>query len=342
MAQAPVFEEVGLDITNERRVGHHAGAEERQPPGQGQHPVRQGHRTHVDMALDETHRVPLAHPAATFDFAEFVGGQTADIRQHGKQFDRALDAAGQHHGVAVDHPDHRVFHRHLPGQRTEGMGQAIALAGAASADDHQLDVVAVLDLVAHDVLDEGLVAFLDDRGNHRARHLEPLHLLEHRLVDLERGQGRDAEAGDHHEHVRRQRRIAQAIDLAAQARELPVQEVHAAQVVEDGIAIAPQAQRADDEDEQVMVRVQVLRRDHLRRQRDQAGQARPGKEAGARAQIAWCHEGLLLSIHVAFTPVFGGPRARSPSAQTVASGTLRGAAAVTSRCRGAGYRWCRT
>ncbi|MNH12068.1 hypothetical protein D3C79_716010 [compost metagenome] len=275
-AQAPVFEKVGFDVADEVRIGHDAGAKERQPSGQGQHPVRQGHGAHVDVPLDETHRVPLTHQVAAFDFTELVGGQAADLRQVGKQLDRALDAAGQHHGVAVDHTDHRIFQWHLPRQGAEGMGQAITLAGAAGTNDHQFDVVAVLDLVAHDLLDELLVAFFDDRGNHRARHLEPLHLLEHRLVDLEGGVGGDAKTGHHHEHVRGQRRIAHALDGLADARELPVQEVHTAHVVDDGIAIAPHAQGADEEDEAVVARVQIRRGDHLRGQGDQAEQAGPG------------------------------------------------------------------
>ncbi|MNZ30648.1 hypothetical protein D3C78_479260 [compost metagenome] len=186
------------------------------------------------------------------------------------------------------------------------MGQAITLAGAAGADDHQLDVVAVLDLVAHDLLDELLVALLDDRGDHRARHLQPLYLLEHRLVDLEGGVGGDAKTGHHHEHVRRQRRIAHALDRLAHAWELPVQEVHAAQVVDDGIAIAPHAQRTDDEDELVVCRVEVLRCDHLRRQRDQAEQAGPGAKTRACLQVVRLPSGrLLLSFHVVVAPVFG-------------------------------------
>ncbi|MGE6473384.1 LamB/YcsF family protein [Serratia proteamaculans] len=71
--------------------------------------------------------------------------------------------------------------------------------------------------------------------------------------------GGNAKTGDHHVHVVRQRRVPHAVYLAAQARKLPVQEVHAAQVVDDGIAIAPHADGTNDENELGVVRVQVLR-----------------------------------------------------------------------------------
>src|SRR5690606_537282 len=102
----------------------------------------------------------------------------------GEHADRTLDATGQQHGVAVDHTDHRIVHRHLPGQGAEGVGQTVTFAGAAGADDDQLDVVPLTHFLLHDFLDEAFVRLLDDRDDHRAGHRQALHFLEYGAVHL--------------------------------------------------------------------------------------------------------------------------------------------------------------
>src|SRR5690606_10259555 len=237
------------------------------------HPLAECHRAHVDVPLDKAHGVPFLHQLAAFHLAELVGGDATDGGQIGEHADGALYATGQHHGVAIDHTDHRVLQRHLPGEGTEGMGQAITLTGAAGTHDDQLDVVPIAHFLAHDVLDEVLVAFLHDRGDDGAGHRHSLHFLKYRLIHLEGGMSRDTEAGDHHEHMVGQRCGSHALDGLAHPREAPVQEVHPAEVVSGRIAVTPHTQGADQENELLVRRVEIARVHHFRAKRDQGDQA---------------------------------------------------------------------
>ncbi|MCY1294956.1 hypothetical protein D9M70_442760 [compost metagenome] len=134
-----MIEMVALDVGDEAGVGRHLGAEHRQPPGHGQHPLAECHRAHVEVALGEAQPVPLAHEVAAAHLAEFVGGQPAELGEQPEVGHGPADDARLEDAVAVDHHDHRIGRRQMPGNGAKAIGQAVALAGAGDTHEVQPD-----------------------------------------------------------------------------------------------------------------------------------------------------------------------------------------------------------
>ena len=204
------------------------------------------------MPLHEAHRVPFFDQPTAFNRAELVGGHPANVGQIGKQFGGTLNTAGQHYGVAIHYAYHCILNRHATRQRPECVRQAIALAGSSGADDHQMNIILIGQHLTHDLLDEIFICLLDNRGYYRAANRQPLQLLKHRAVYLVGSLGRNAKTGYDHVHMRRQSCITHTFYGAPHLREPPVQEIHAAQVMGDRVAVAPYADNADDENEVLM------------------------------------------------------------------------------------------
>ncbi|MNO88537.1 hypothetical protein D3C76_799900 [compost metagenome] len=254
-AQAPVHQRVAFDVGDELGVGHHAGAEHRHAPGHGQHALGQGHRAHVDVALGEAQFVPLAHDVAAAHFAEFVGGQATDIAEQLEPGHSLAHHAGFEHGVAVDHRDHGILVRQVPGNRAEAIGQAITLAGTGNAHEVQFDVARRVEL-GPQAFHQQLVGHLHQRADHGGRVAAGDRLADDRAVDLGGGQRIDAKAGDHQKYVGRVSRRAQLAHLAPQVRVDHVEEQHAAHKVRGTHGVTPDTHRAHQENEVLRLRVE--------------------------------------------------------------------------------------
>ncbi|MDT4853316.1 hypothetical protein FQZ97_875780 [compost metagenome] len=207
------------------------------------------------MALGEAQLVPLAHHVAAAHLAELVGGQPADVGEQLEPGHGALDHVRLEHAVAVDHRDHRVLVRQVPGDGPEAVGQAVALAGAGDAHEVQGDPRRRL-VLGPQALHQQLVGALDDRAHHGGRQAAGDGFLDHRAVDHGGGQRVDAEAGDHQEHVRRVGGAAELAHLAAVVRVDHVEKQHAAQEVRGAHRVAPDADRADQQQEVLRMRIE--------------------------------------------------------------------------------------
>ncbi|SVJ65978.1 Uncharacterised protein [Klebsiella pneumoniae] len=280
---------VVLDVGDELGVGHHPGAEHRHPSGHGQHALGQGHRAHVDVALGEAQLVPLAHHVAALHFAEFIGGEAADVGEELEPGHGLLHHAVVEHGVAVDHRDHRVVVRQVPGNRAEAIGQAVALAGAGNPHEVEADPVRRVHLLPQRT-DQDLVGHLDDGADHGGRVAAVDGFADHRAIDHGSGQGVDAETGDHQEHVRRVGRAAQLAHAPAVVRVDHVEEQHAAQEVHAAHGVAPDADGADKQDEILGVGVEHGLRHCQREHHQQAEEHQPAGGFGEATFVSFHHQ----------------------------------------------------
>ncbi|MND93551.1 hypothetical protein D3C80_857390 [compost metagenome] len=243
-----MLQRVAFHVGDEFRVGDHGGAEHRHAPGHGQHALGQGHRAHVDVALGETQLVPFAHDVAAAHFAEFVGGQAADVAEHLEPRHGLEHHAFGQHGVAIDHRDHGAIIRQVPGDGAEAVGQAIAFAGAGNAHEVELHPGRRVHPVPQ-AFDQQLIGHFHDGADHGGRQAAVDGFADHRAVDLRGGQGVDAETGDHQEHVGRVSRFAQLAHFAPQVRVDDVQKNHAAHKVRGTHRVAPDTHGANQENE---------------------------------------------------------------------------------------------
>ncbi|MCY1220030.1 hypothetical protein D9M72_320290 [compost metagenome] len=307
--QAPVVQVIAFHVGDEVRIGHHAGAEHRHPPGHGQHALGQRHGAHVEVALGETQLVPLAHDVAAAHLAELVGGQAADIREELEPGHGLSHHAFGQHGVAVDHRHHRIRVRQLAGDGAEAVGQAIALAGAGNAHEVQLDPRRRRQL-GPEVLHQQLVGQLDDGADHGGRVAAVDGFLDHRAVDHGGGQCLDAEAGHHQEHVGRGRRVAEF----GQAPLVPgvdeVEEQRAACEVQGAHGVAPDAHGPDQQQEMLGIGIEdgLGQCQCQQHQRDEVEQPARGFEQATFEFFHWDDRPVLVVSGVP-PPARGGGRA---------------------------------
>ncbi|MNF88531.1 hypothetical protein D3C84_710280 [compost metagenome] len=214
---------IALDVLNESGIGHHLGAEHRHPPGHCQHPLAQCHRAHIDVPLGEPQLVPFAHQVAAAYLAELIGGQPADVRKKLEPGHGLTYQPGGKHGVAIDHGHHRIGVRHVPGDRPETMGQAVALAGAGNPHEAQLDLLR-RGIAVPERLDQQFIGELDDGTHHRGRVTTTDGFFDHRAVHLRRGQRLDPKTGDQQKHVRRVGNAAEPGDFASVVGEHHIKE----------------------------------------------------------------------------------------------------------------------
>ena len=269
-----MLQRVAFHIGDKARVGDHAGTEYRHAPGHGQHTLGQGHGAHVDVALGEAQLVPLAHDVAAAHFAEFVGGQAADIaEQLEPRHGLAHYALGQHR-VAIDHGHHGAVIRQVAGDGTETKGQAVTLAGTGDTHEVELDVGRRVHLFP-EALDQQLIGHFHQRADHGGGEAAFDGFTNHRAVDLGGGQRVDAEAGDHQEHMGRVGGLAQLAHFAAQVRVDHVQEQHAAKEMRCTHRVTPDTHGANQENKILRLRIEGARRQQQGETHQQAEEQQP-------------------------------------------------------------------
>ena len=157
-----MIEVVVLDRVDEAGIDRDRAAVDRHPAGHGQQAARQAHRRHQLMALGEAQRMPRLHDRAGRDDAVLVGGDAVDVGHQMQERQAAGEGPGRQQRVAVEHDHGGVRGRARAADRAQRAGQAVALAGAGAADEHQADLGRRLHLLEQP-LDQALVAELDDR-----------------------------------------------------------------------------------------------------------------------------------------------------------------------------------
>ena len=226
------------------------------------------------MTLGEAQLVPLAHDVAAAHFAEFVGGQAADIAEQLEPRHGLAHHAFGEHGVAIDHSHHGTVVRQVARDGAETEGQAIALAGAGDAHEVELDVVRRVHAFPQ-AFHQQLIGHFHQRADHGGGKAALDRFADHRAVDLGGGQRIDAETGDHQEHMGRVRGLAQLAHFAAQVRVDHVQEQHAAKEMRRTHRVAPDTDGANQENKILRLGVERTRRQQQGESHQQAQEQQP-------------------------------------------------------------------
>ena len=186
-----------FDYVDETRMQGVAGADNRQPAGEREHPARQRVALHRDPALGETHCEPARDPARAMYQALLVGGQRLQCRVGQEQRGGACDQSWHQHAVAI-HEDDEIGGREaaaLDGAQRRADG--VSLAGIPLTRNNQVEVE-VRRLSLDQRGDRLLVRFFTGTKPDRCRQAGASHLIENGSDARARG-ARPLAEGDHHE-----------------------------------------------------------------------------------------------------------------------------------------------